>query len=156
MLHNATIIQLNSSNLTSVYPIAPVFHSCPPSTPFLPYGTRPLSPRVQTISTLPDPLYSKTPFIFQLFYKYFNSITRSIRYTLYYQTSQKQFVSRMLIFLLLSFFIPQFHAHVYITYTSLHWYPHSHCAHLFSCLRMMFFFIVDAFCSQVNYFRWRN
>ena len=34
----------------------------------LPYGSRKFSPRVRTIQILSDPLYSPTPFLFQLFY----------------------------------------------------------------------------------------
>ena len=59
-------------SLTSVYLIC-TLQLLPPSTPFLLYGTHPFIPHAQTISIISDPLYSQTPFLFQLSYVPLNS-----------------------------------------------------------------------------------
>ena len=56
------------SILTTVY-VVPVIYFLLPSTPFWPNSSHPFFPHNQTIWILSDPLYSLTPFLFQLSYK---------------------------------------------------------------------------------------
>ena len=51
------------SSLTAVS-LVPALHVHPPSTPFRPYGTYPFFTHAQTISILPDLIYSLTPILF--------------------------------------------------------------------------------------------
>ena len=56
------------SSITSVYLVRDLL-LLPPSTPLWSYSTHTFFPHVQTISIFSDPLYSLTPFLFQLFYE---------------------------------------------------------------------------------------
>ena len=55
------------SSLTPVY-LVPALHLLPLSTTFWSSGAHPFFPHAQTISLLNDPLYSLTPFLYQLSY----------------------------------------------------------------------------------------
>ena len=87
-----------SISLTSVY-LVPSLHLVSLSTPFWPYDTDPFFPYAQIISILTDPLYSPTPFLFQLSYAPLHS-------QLYpFATLQPNF-SRTFTFLLSALLIP--------------------------------------------------
>ena len=96
-------------DLTSVNPVT-ALHFLPPSRIIWPFGIHPFSPLVQTMSVLPDALYSPTSFL-----RTSPFLTLPIRDT--HSKLLKHFISRTFTFLLSTLLIP--HASAYYNVVNL-------------------------------------